>query len=186
MAIKGVQKRRDFVAGRRVVIVCDHDIVRNYCFHWLNVGSGESRRDKCAVVLMSGWNIFFVIILLFSLFISTTVQPPLTWYNSHLSTTATIFGRQSIHWLPGLYLGFIVWRRSPKWPKAMSFPGGSGACPPRNFLKWICTEVQSGALWDSMLRNVTVFALTSSCPDDFSHIVSYLYTVMRTIFSWAF
>ena len=33
VAIKGVQKRRDFVAGRRVVIVCDHDIVRNYCFH---------------------------------------------------------------------------------------------------------------------------------------------------------
>ena len=136
VAIKGVQKRRDFVAGRRVVIVCDHDIVRNYCFHWLNVGSGESRRDKCAVVLMSGWNIFFVIILLFSLFISTTVEPPLTWYNSHLSTTATIFGRQSIHWLPGFYLGFIVWRRSPEWPKAMSFPGGSGgACPPWNFFK---------------------------------------------------
>ena len=56
VAIKGVQKRRDFVAGRRVVIVCDHDIMRNYCFHWLNVGSGESQRDKGAVVLMSSWN----------------------------------------------------------------------------------------------------------------------------------
>ena len=106
VAIKGVQKRRDFVAGRRVVIVCDHDIVRNYCFHWLNVGSGESRRDKVAVVLMSSWNncgraqaIFLVIILLFSLLISTTVEPPLTWYNSHLSTTATIIFWQTVHTL---------------------------------------------------------------------------------------
>ena len=56
VVIKGVQKRRDFVAGRQVVNVCDHDIIRNYCFHWLNVGSGESQRDKGAVVLMSSWN----------------------------------------------------------------------------------------------------------------------------------
>ena len=90
MAIRGVQKRRDFVAGRQVVNVCDHDIIRNYCFHWLNVGSGKSQRDKGAVVLMSSWNncdraqaIFFVIILLFSLLISATVEPPLTGYNSH-------------------------------------------------------------------------------------------------------
>ena len=156
VAIKGVQKRRDFVAGRRVVIVCDHDIVRNYCFHWLNVGSGGSRRDKCAVVLMSGWNIFFVIILLFSLFISTTVEPPLMWYNSHLSTTATIFGRQSIHWLPGLYLGFIVWRRSPEWPKAMSFPGGSGGhAPPEIFLNKYalrCNLVHFGTQFCEMLQ----------------------------------
>ena len=181
MAIKGVQKRRDFVAGRQVLNVRDHDIIRNYCVHWLNVGSGESRRDKGVVVLMWSWNncdgaqaIFFVIILLFSLLISTAVEPPLTGYNSHLSTTATFFGRQSIHWLPGFYLGFMVWRRSPEWPKAMSFPGGSGGMPPRNFLKWICAEMQSGAFWDSILRNVTVFALTSSCPDDFSDIVTYI------------
>ena len=31
---------------------------------------------------------------------------------------------------PGYYLGFIVWGRSPEWPKATSFLGGSGGMPP--------------------------------------------------------
>ena len=30
----------------------------------------------------------------------------------------------------GCYLGFIVWERSPEWPKAMSFLAGSGGLPP--------------------------------------------------------
>ena len=30
----------------------------------------------------------------------------------------------------GFYLGFIVWGRSPEWPKATSFLGGSGGMPP--------------------------------------------------------
>ena len=43
--------------------------------------------------------------------------------------------------------------------------------------------MQSGAFWDSILRNVyTVGALTSSCLDDFSDIVTYILLVMITIF----
>ena len=47
--------------------------------------------------------------------------------------------------LPGFYLGFIVWGRSPEWPKATSFLAGSEAMPPGNCLKRICDEMQSGA-----------------------------------------
>ena len=43
---------------------------------------------------------------------------------------------------PGFYLGFIVWGRSPEWPKATSFLGWSGGIPPGNVLKWICAETQ--------------------------------------------
>ena len=46
-------------------------------------------------------------------------------------------------------------------------PRGSGG-------KWICTEMQSGAFWDTIVRNVTVCALTSSRLDDFSDIVTYI------------
>ena len=59
----------------------------------------------------------------------------------------------------GFYVGFIVWGRSPVLPKATSFPAGSGGKPPPppgNFLKWICPEMQSGAFWDTILRNFTV------------------------------
>ena len=45
----------------------------------------------------------------------------------------------------------------------------------------MCTEMQSGAFWDTILRNVRVCALTSSRLDDFFWY-SYLYTVMITIF----
>ena len=37
-----------------------------------------------------------------------------------------------IYWL---YLGFIVWERSPEWPKATSFLGWSGGIPPRSFFE---------------------------------------------------
>ena len=47
-------------------------------------------------------------------------------------------------------------------------PRGSGGVPPRKFFWNDCTaEMQSGAFWDTILRNVTVCALTSSCLDDF-------------------
>ena len=38
--------------------------------------------------------------------------------------------------IPWFYLGFIVSGRSTKWPKAMSFPAGSGGMPPPNFFVW--------------------------------------------------
>ena len=34
--------------------------------------------------------------------------------------------------------------------------GGGGNIPPRNVLKRICAEMQSGAFWDTIVRNVTV------------------------------
>ena len=61
-------------------------------------------------------------------------------------------------------------------------PRGSGAfpSPPPRILKWILAEMQSGAFWDTILRNVTACALTSSRLDDFSDMD----TVMITIFFW--
>ena len=60
--------------------------------------------------------------------------------------------------------------------------------PPRDFLKWICTEMQSGAFWDTILRNVTVCALTSSRLDDFFDIVTYILYWWQYFWggSWAF
>ena len=62
---------------------------------------------------------------------------------------------------------------------ATSFLGGSRGMPPpppkKNVLKWICTEMQSGAFWDTILRNVTVSGW-------FFQLYSYLYTVMTTMF----
>ena len=74
---------------------------------------------------------------------------------------------------PGFYLGFMVWR-SPEWPKASSFLGGSRVSSPGNFWKWVCPEMQSGAFWDTILRNVTVCAPTSSRLDNFSDIATYM------------
>ena len=44
--------------------------------------------------------------------------------------------------------------------------------------------MQFGAFWDTILRNVTVFALTSSRLDDYSDIVTY--TVMITIYIYIY
>ena len=86
-----------------------------------------------------------------------------------------------LSWTPEFYLGFIIWGRSPEWLKATSFLRGFWRhAPPRNFLKWMCAKMQSGAFWATILRNVTVCALTSSRRDDFSDIVTY--TVIITIF----
>ena len=96
--------------------------------------------------------------------------------------------------MPGFYLGFIVWGRSTKWPKATNFLAGSGGMPPGKFFKWICPVMQSSAFWDTILRNVTVVfyffsslsysvlrqgiltscVLTLSHLDDFSNIVTYI------------
>ena len=35
----------------------------------------------------------------------------------------------------GFYLGFIIWRRNPEWPKATSFLGGSRGMLPRTFFE---------------------------------------------------
>ena len=59
--------------------------------------------------------------------------------------------------MPGFYLGFIVWGRSTKWPKATNFLAASGGgMSPGKFFKWICPVMQSSAFWDTILRNVTV------------------------------
>ena len=58
---------------------------------------------------------------------------------------------------------------------------GPGTCSPGNVLKWIYAETQSGTFWNTISRNVTMCALTSSRLDDFSDIVTYVSTVMITI-----
>ena len=88
--------------------------------------------------------------------------------------------------LSGFYLGFIVWGRSLECPKTTSFLGGSGACPPRNFFWNKCALRWNLVPFETILRNVTVCALTSSRLDDFSDIV---YCTDDNIFcgeSWAF
>ena len=54
--------------------------------------------------------------------------------------------------------------------------GGSGAWspPPKNFLNEYVLKCRSGAFWDTILRNVTVCALTLLCLDDFSNIATYI------------
>ena len=47
--------------------------------------------------------------------------------------------------------------RVPECPSARSFIEGSRVMPPlRSFLKWICAGMQSGAIWDAILRKVRV------------------------------
>ena len=72
----------------------------------------------------------------------------------------------------GIYLGFIIWGRSPEWLKAYQLPSRVWWYPPPplspgNVLQWICSEMQSGAFWDTILRNVTVCAMTLLHLDDF-------------------
>ena len=69
---------------------------------------------------------------------------------------------------PGFYLGFTVYSQLAE---GQSFLEGSGGMTPRKFL---CGEMQSAAFWDTILRNVAVYALTSSSLDDFSDIVTYI------------
>ena len=49
-----------------------------------------------------------------------------------------------------LYLGFIVWGRSPEWPKATKFLGGSGGMPPRKFFEM---NMRWGAIWCILRHN---------------------------------
>ena len=56
------------------------------------------------------------------------------------------------------------------------FPRGiRGDVPPRNIFRWICAEpeMQFGASWATVLRDVTVCALTWSRLNFFSDIVTY-------------
>ena len=48
------------------------------------------------------------------------------------------------------YLGFIVWGRSPGWPKATSFLGGSGGMPPRKFFEM---NMRWDAIWYILRHN---------------------------------
>ena len=74
----------------------------------------------------------------------------------------------------GFYLEFLVWGRSPECPKATSFLGGSGDMLPEIFWNEYALRCNlRGVFWDTILRNFTVRALTSSGPDDFSDIVTY-------------
>ena len=76
---------------------------------------------------------------------------------------------------------YFFQKRRTKFFEGHELPKGVlEACPPRNFLKWMCAEMQSGAFWATILRNVTVCALTSSRRDDFSDVVIYI--VIITIF----
>ena len=83
----------------------------------------------------------------------------------------------------GFYLWFIMWGRSPEWLKATSFQGGGGgpeACPPGNFLKWICVDMQSGAFWDNFEKCSSV--CTDLVASGWFFRCSYLYpTLHRTL-----
>ena len=83
-----------------------------------------------------------------------------------------------INWL---YLGFIVWERSPEWPKATSFLGWSGSIPPGSFFE---INVCRDAIWCILRHN---FEKCCSVYTDlvkswwFSRYV-HLYTVMILFF----
>ena len=75
----------------------------------------------------------------------------------------------------GFYLGFIVWGRSPEWPKATCFLGGSGVCLPEIFWNEYALRCNlCGAFWDTILRNFTVWEMTSSGLDDFPGIITHI------------
>ena len=76
--------------------------------------------------------------------------------------------------LPGFYLGFIVWGRSPEWPKATSFLGGS----------FFEMKMPWDAIWCILRHNFEKYY--SVCTDLvasgwFSDIVTY---IMMTICCW--
>ena len=53
-------------------------------------------------------------------------------------------------------LGDRVLSRIYRFGGEVRFLGGSGGMLPRKFFEWIFAEMQSGAFWDPILRNVTV------------------------------
>ena len=79
-----------------------------------------------------------------------------------------------------LYLGFIIWGRSPEWPKATSFLGWSGNMLPRKFFEM---NMLSDAIWYILRHNFE--ECSSVCIDlvasGWFFRYSYLYTVMITI-----
>ena len=82
--------------------------------------------------------------------------------------------------IPGFYLGFIVWGRSPEWPKTTSFPGGPGVCPPGNFFE------MTAPLRYNLVHFETQFWEKLQCVHWPRRVwmifrYSYLYTVMITI-----
>ena len=83
--------------------------------------------------------------------------------------------------LPGFYLGFIVWGRSPEWPKATRFLAGSGGMLPWKFFWNECALRCNLVHFETQFWEMLLCALTSTRLDDFFWY-SYLYTVRITIF----
>ena len=82
----------------------------------------------------------------------------------------------------GFYLGFIVWGRSPEWPKTTCFLGGVRGMPSGNFLKWICSEMQS--LWCILRHNFEKFYCLRNDLVGYRWFsrYNYSYTVMKALF----
>ena len=96
--------------------------------------------------------------------------------------------KRYLHWKvywSGLYLGFVVWGRSPEWAKGVRVHDPRKCFESNMKYALRCNLVH----FETVLRNVTVCALPLSRLDDFFRY-SYSHTVMMTIFfgggSWAF
>ena len=59
------------------------------------------------------------------------------WSRAKLACNITWVGGGELpsNRVAGFYLGFIIWWRSPEWPKATSFLGGSGGILPRKIFE---------------------------------------------------
>ena len=109
---------------------------------------------------------------------SPPVSPPFS--HSFLTKTVHLNLQFSPRLIPGFYLGFIVWGRSPEWPKTTSFPGGSGGMPPGNFFE------MTAPLRYNLVHFETQFWEKLQCVHWPRRVwmifrYSYLYTVMITI-----
>ena len=76
-------------------------------------------------------------------------------------------------WLVRVLSRIYCLGRSPKWPNRMSFLGGVRRHAPRKRFEMNMRWDAIWCHWETILRNVTVCALTSLCLDDFSDIVTY-------------
>ena len=109
---------------------------------------------------------------------SPPVSPPFP--HSFLTKTVHLNLQFSPRLIPGFYLGFIVWGRSPEWPKTTSFPGGSGGyAPPEIFWN------DSAPLRCNLVHFETQFWEMLQCMHWPRRVwmifrYSYLYTVMIT------
>ena len=159
---------------------------------WLStleiVGSAQLRS-----VTEIGWNHrSYLWIEAISGMVSAPVQKlsGIAWLNIDLTSPISIqflerflTERCNFHNLTGFYLGFIFWGRSPEWPKATSFLGGSGGKPPQKFFEM---DMHWDAFW-CILRHI--FEKCYSVCNDlvvsrWFFQYSYLYTVVIIFFFW--